>query len=88
MCGKVVADMLSEGCEINNVLRDGQIEFRRQRSTIDSVVRVINQMQKACMKGKIVGMQLTDIKGEFGHGDQNYLLRAMVGMGMVRGLVR
>lgn len=47
MCEKVVADILSEWCEINYVLYEGQMGFRRQRSTIDTMARVISRMQEA-----------------------------------------
>lgn len=29
ICGKVVADILAEWCEVNNVLDEGQMEFRK-----------------------------------------------------------
>lgn len=47
VCEKEVADMLSEWCEINHVLHEGQIGTRRQTSVIDVVARGINCVQEA-----------------------------------------
>lgn len=45
---KVVADMLSQWYDIDNVLYPIQIESRRKRITIDAVARVISRVQEAC----------------------------------------
>lgn len=43
---KVVAQILAEWCEINQVLHSGQMGSRRQKSTIDAVGRVVSRVQE------------------------------------------
>lgn len=45
VCNKVLADMLSEWCEVNHVFQQGQMGSRRQTSVIDVVTRVAGRVQ-------------------------------------------
>lgn len=44
---KVVADILSEWCEINHVLHDAEKGSPRQRSDIDVIAKVVDTVQGA-----------------------------------------
>lgn len=57
--------MLLEWCEIGHVLHRGQMRYRRQRTVIDPVARVISMVQEAWVEGKITGMLLIDVKRVF-----------------------
>lgn len=46
VCEKVVADILAKWCKVNHVLHTGQMRWRRQRSAIYAVARVINKVQE------------------------------------------
>lgn len=85
---KVVAVMLSEGCEVNHILYDGKIVSRKQRSAIDTVVWVIRTVQKAWIEWKLVGMLLIDIKSAFGNVIQNCLLCTMEFMEAYRDVIQ
>lgn len=66
--------MLAEWCKINYIHHEGQIGFRKQRSTIDTVPRVIYKVQKVWVEEKFAGMLQIDVKGAFDHVSRNYLL--------------
>lgn len=67
VCVKLVADMLSEWCEIDHVLREDQMKSRRQENVIDIVARVIALVQEAWSEEKLESMLLIDVKGAFHH---------------------
>lgn len=66
--------MLSELCEINHLLHEGQMGSKRQRNAIDAVGRVIGPVQTSWTKGKLTGMVLIYIKRAFHHITRKYLL--------------
>lgn len=71
VCERVVADILSEWCEVSYILHEGKMDSRRQRNTIDAIAREVDRVQKACMEGKIAGMLLIDVKEAFDHVSRN-----------------
>lgn len=52
VCEKVATDISADWYEVHNVLHEGQMGLRRQRSAIDAVVRVTEHIQKAWGKEK------------------------------------
>lgn len=79
--------MLAKWCQINHVFHAGEKGSRRQRSTIDTVIVLIDRMQEAWVEGKLVGRLLIYMKGAFCHVYGNYQLRTMEGMGADRDLI-
>lgn len=72
--------MLSEWCEVNNILHDAQMGSRRQRSAIDGIPCMVDRVQKAWAEGKLAVMLLIDVKGALDHVSRNYLLRTIDGI--------
>lgn len=70
----MVADILSEWCEVNHILHNGQMGFRRQSSAIDTVAHVVRRVQRAWVEGKLAGILLIDVRGAFDHVSQGWLL--------------
>lgn len=79
---KVVAELLADWCERNNVLHQGQMGGRKQRSCIDAVARVINRVEQAWDHGKVAALLLMDVKGAFDHVSRGYLLRRLKEVGI------
>lgn len=77
ICDKVVASMLTKLCEINNLLYEGQMGSRWERSVIDAVARLFSQVQEAWAEGRLAGMLLIDVNWAFDHVSRSYLLRTM-----------
>lgn len=55
--------------------------FRRQRSIIDAVPRVVGRVQESWTERKLADMLLMDIKGAFDDVSRNCLLCTMDGIG-------
>lgn len=81
LCEKVVAEMFFEWCEVNHLLHDGQMGFKRRRTAIYAVARLVGRVQEALAEGRLAGMLLMDIKRAFDHVSQSYLVRTMDDMG-------
>lgn len=71
---KVVANMLFEWCEVNQVLHDGQMGFWTERSVINTIARMVATVQWAWAEGKLAGILLIHVKGIFNHISRNCLL--------------
>lgn len=54
--------MLGEWWEINDMLYESQMTFRRQRSSMEAMGRVFNQVHETCTKRKLAGMLLMNMK--------------------------
>lgn len=84
----MAADMLADWCKVDGIVHERQMGSRRQRSTIDAVTRVTQQVQEAWGEEKMAGMLLMDIKEAFNHVSRNELIRKMEAMRADSDLVR
>lgn len=64
---KVVAELITDWCELSGSLHQGQMGCRKQRSCIDAVARVMTKTEKAWEKGNIAALLLMGVKGAFDH---------------------
>lgn len=62
--------------------------FQRERTAIDTVIRVVSRVQKAWSKGNLPGMLLRDVKGAVDHACRNCLLPTLEGMEADGNLIR
>lgn len=46
VCDKVVENLVTEWCEINNVFYKGQMSSRRKRSAINAMARIISRVKE------------------------------------------
>ncbi|POS87202.1 hypothetical protein EPUL_001602 [Erysiphe pulchra] len=64
---KLVAKLLSDWCERENGLHEGQMGSKKYRSSVDAVARVVKRTQEAWARGNKAGLLLMDVKGAFDH---------------------
>ncbi|KAI0999672.1 hypothetical protein K3495_g8523 [Podosphaera aphanis] len=64
---KVVAELIAESCELRGTLHQGQMGYRKQRSCIDAVARVMSRVEEVWSRGNIAALLLMDVKGAFDH---------------------
>lgn len=76
----VVVDMLSEWCEINQILHDEQMDSLSERSAMDAVMQVLSRVQEAWADDRMTDMLQMDVKGAFNHVSPSYLLRTIEDM--------
>ena len=84
---KVVAELISGWCESNNLLHQGQMGSRKNRSCVDAVARVMNQVEESWQRGNVAALLLMDVKGAFDYVSRNHLLRHMKKMGVDGSLI-
>lgn len=87
VCEKVVAEMLADWCEVHHILHVGEMRSRRQRSTIETVAKVIQLVQETWAEGKLAEMLFMDVKEAFDYVSRSGLMRKIVALGMDRHLV-
>lgn len=74
---KVATELLSDWCERENGLHEGQTGSRKHRSSIDAVARFVQHAQESWARGNKTGLLLMDVKGAFDHVSKNCLLQHM-----------
>jgi hypothetical protein len=74
---KVAATALSRLCEEKELLHPGQFGYRKQRSAIDAVAKLIYTTEKAWGKKKHLEALFLDVKGAFNYIAKNRLLSRM-----------
>ena len=62
---KVVAEQLSQFCEVNGKLHKEQIGVRKHRLAIDAAALLIQKVQEVWQSRKIAGALFMDVKGAF-----------------------
>ena len=79
---KTVATWLSNWCEQNNLLHNGQFGCRRGRSTLDALAQLVSFVEAAWAKKQIVAGLLLDVKGAFPNVKKKQLLLALKDLGL------
>lgn len=79
--------MLGEWWEINDMLYESQMTFRRQRSSMEAMGRVFNQVHETCTKRKLAGMLLMNMKWAFDHISRSCQLHTLEGISIDRDLM-
>jgi len=74
---KVAATELSRLCKEKKLLYPGQFGYRKQRSAIDAVAKLIYTTEKAWEKKEHLGALFLDVKGAFDYVAKNRLLSRM-----------
>lgn len=74
---KVVAEELSQFCETNQKLHNGQMGARKNRCALDAVAIMVNSIHKAWEEKKITGTLLMDVKGAFDYVSRLKLAQRM-----------
>jgi Reverse transcriptase (RNA-dependent DNA polymerase) len=85
---KVAATALSRLCEEKELLHPGQFGYRKQRSAIDAVAKLIYTIKKAWGKKKYLKALFLDVKGAFNYIAKNRLLSRMKELNIPSYLVR
>lgn len=88
VCKNVLADMLSECCEVNHVLHECQMGSRKQRISIHGVAPMVGRMKKAWAEGKLTDLLLMNVMSAFDHVSLNRLLQTMEGLVVDGDLIR
>lgn len=70
------------------MLYERQMSFRKKRSTIRMVAKMIRRVQQAWAERRLAGILLMDIKGTFYRISINCLLRTVKGMSAGGNLMR
>jgi Reverse transcriptase (RNA-dependent DNA polymerase) len=74
---KVAATALSRLCKEKKLLYPDQFGYRKQRSAIDAVAKLIYITEKAEKKKEHLGALFLDVKGAFNYITKNRLLLRM-----------
>jgi Reverse transcriptase (RNA-dependent DNA polymerase) len=85
---KVTAIALSRLCEEKELLYPGQFKYRKQRSAIDAVAKLIYTTEKGWEKKKHLGALFLDVKGAFNYMAKNRLLSRMKELNIPNYLIR
>ncbi|EED14170.1 reverse transcriptase, putative [Talaromyces stipitatus ATCC 10500] len=64
---KLVAELITNFAEAQDLFHDGQFGGRRQRSAIDAVACLVEEIHQAWANGKLAAALFMDIKGAFDH---------------------
>jgi Reverse transcriptase (RNA-dependent DNA polymerase) len=71
---KVATTAIANFYETNKLLHKGQFGYRKQRSAIDAVVKLIYTIEKAWSQKKLLGALFMDVKGAFDYVIKERLL--------------
>jgi hypothetical protein len=85
---KVAAEAISRYCEAKGILLPGQMGSRKQRSAIDAVACLIQEVHEAWGEKRLAGTLLMDMKGAFPNTNPSRLILCMVKVGIDGDLVR
>jgi ribonuclease HI len=85
---KVVATVIADKCEREELLHDGQFGCRKRRSAIDAVGRMIKSVEEAWGEKKIAAALLMDVKGAFPSVARGNLIKRMEDMGFEADICR
>jgi Reverse transcriptase (RNA-dependent DNA polymerase) len=77
MVKKVAATALSRLCEEKKLLHLGQFKYRKQKSAINAMAKLIYTTEKAREKKKHLEALFLDVKGAFNYMAKNRLLSRM-----------
>lgn len=75
---KIVATALSNFCEQNELLHEGQFGYRKQRNAIDAVAKLILTTENAWNQKQQLGALFMDVKGAFDCVIKKQLLQKMM----------
>ncbi|EED21750.1 endonuclease/reverse transcriptase, putative [Talaromyces stipitatus ATCC 10500] len=64
---KLVAELITNFAEAQDLFHDGQFGGRRQRSAIDAVACLVEEIHQAWANGKLAAALFMDIEGAFDH---------------------
>ncbi|EED11676.1 reverse transcriptase, putative [Talaromyces stipitatus ATCC 10500] len=64
---KLAAELITNFAEAQDLFHDGQFGGRRQRSAIDAVACLVEEIHQAWANGKLAAALFMDIKGAFDH---------------------
>jgi hypothetical protein len=67
---KVAATAIANFYETNKLLHKGQFSYRKQRSAINAVAKLIYTIEKAWSQKKLLGALFMNVKGAF-----NYMIK-------------
>jgi hypothetical protein len=79
---KMAAKAISNYCEATGVLHPGQMGSRKQRSAIDAVACLVQEVHRAWGQKQLVGALFMDVKGAFDHVDVARLVKRMLDLGL------
>ena len=85
---KVAANVIAEECERMRLPHDGQFGYRKRRSAIDPVGRLMKRVEEGWGRGNTAAVLLMDVKGAFPHVAKGNLIKRMEEMGFEADLVR
>jgi Reverse transcriptase (RNA-dependent DNA polymerase) len=72
---KVAATAIANFCETNKLLHERQFGYRKQRSAIDAVAKLIYTTEKAWSQKKLLRALFMDVKGAFDYMVKERLLQ-------------
>jgi len=78
---KVAAEAISRYCEAKGILHSSQMGSRKQRSAIDAVACLIQEVHEAWGEKRLAGTLLMDVKGAFPNTNPSRLIQCMVEVG-------
>jgi hypothetical protein len=85
---KVAANTIGEECKRKRLLHDRQFGFRKRRSAVDAVGRLMKTVEEVWERGNTAAVLLMDVKGAFPHVAKGNLIKRMEDMGFEVDLVR
>ena len=78
---------ISSWCEDNNILHDGQFGSRRGRSATDTLVMLVDTVERVWKEKKVVGALILDIKGAFNYINRKRLLELLRELGLPANII-
>src|SRR6267378_4077628 len=84
---KVAAEAISRYCGAKGILHSSQMGSRKQRSAIDAVACLIQEVHEAWGEKRLAGTLLMDVKGAFPNTNPSRLIQCMVEVGIDGDLV-
>jgi ribonuclease HI len=85
---KIAAEAIADYCESAGVLHQGQMGSRRNRSAIDAVACLIQEVFQGWEQQQLTGAAFLDMVGAFDHTDPARLVKRMGELGIDRDLMR
>jgi len=84
---KILANRLSYYAEKHSLLHEEQMGGRKQRSAVDTALRLTHEIQKARSKGYVSLCLMLDVKGAFDNVSKERLLNTMKNLGVLRNII-